>query len=102
MHHDPLWNPIPHLNIYPSNCVIKLHNKLQSHLQIPQHPKYSKQCIQISPQNKCSQIHSKLEIEQMLLNSFIPTESQKQLNVFKFIHPDSKLETTNDSKTKNN
>jgi len=29
MHHDPLWNPIPHLNIYPSNCVIKLHNKLQ-------------------------------------------------------------------------
>jgi hypothetical protein len=29
MHHDPLWNSIPHLNIYPSNCVIKLHNKLQ-------------------------------------------------------------------------
>ncbi len=31
MHHDPLWNHIPHLNIYPSNCVIKLHNKLQNH-----------------------------------------------------------------------
>jgi hypothetical protein len=29
MHHDPSWNLIPHLNIYPSNCVIKLHNKLQ-------------------------------------------------------------------------
>jgi hypothetical protein len=34
MHHDPLWNPIPHLNIYPSNCVIKLHIKLQLHVQI--------------------------------------------------------------------
>jgi len=90
------------------------------HLQIPQHPKDSKQCIHISPKNKCSKIHSspfktrnrtnspifthphsKLEIEQKLLNSFIPTQSQKQLNVFEFIHPDSKPETTNDSKLKN-
>ncbi len=31
MHHDPLWNPIPHLNNYPSNCVINLHIKLQFH-----------------------------------------------------------------------
>jgi hypothetical protein len=26
-----LWNPTPHLNNYPSNCVIKLHIKLQAH-----------------------------------------------------------------------
>jgi hypothetical protein len=65
-----------------------------SHLQIPQHPKDSKQCIHISPKNKCSQIHSsplktrnrtnsprfihphsKLEIEQILLDSLIPTQN---------------------------
>ncbi len=26
-----LWNPTPHLNNYPSNCVIKLHIKLHAH-----------------------------------------------------------------------
>jgi len=30
----------------------------------------------------------------MLLNSFIPTQSQKQIYVFEFIHSDSKPETT--------
>jgi hypothetical protein len=53
-----------------------------SHLQIPQHPKDSKQCIHISPRNKYSQIHSS------------PLKTRNRTNAPKFIHPNSKPKTT--------
>jgi hypothetical protein len=53
-----------------------------SHLQIPQHPKESKQCIHISRKNKCSQIHSS------------PLKTRNRTNAPKFIHPNSKSKIT--------